>query len=58
MHTNERAALKLVFGVLIRVSTKWIKVSMNDLERAQLRKLRDSKVKDQDNKYISYRLAA
>lgn len=31
-HINEREAMKLVFGVLIRVSRKWNRVKMTELE--------------------------
>lgn len=57
-HPNERAAMKLVFGVLIRVSKKWSKISMNELELTLLRNLRQIKGLKQDKDYISYRLAA
>jgi putative transposase len=57
-HANERGALKLVFGVLIRVSAKWVRVRMSKLELTQLRNLRNLKAPQQDKNYISYRLAA
>lgn len=37
---DERSALKLVFSTLIRCSQRWSRVSINDLERQQLRVLR------------------
>ncbi len=38
--TDERSAMKLVFGVLIRCSERWSRVSITDIERHQLRLLR------------------
>lgn len=38
--TDERSAMKLVFATLIRVSDRWSRVAVSDLERAQLRQLR------------------
>lgn len=38
--TDERSAMKLVFATLIRVSDRWCRVAVSDLERAQLRQLR------------------
>jgi putative transposase len=57
-HTNEHGAMKLVFGVLIRVARKWNRIVVNDLELAQLRNLRDLKAHSEEKKFISYRLAA
>jgi putative transposase len=37
---DERSAMKLVFATLIRVSERWCRVSVSDLERQQLRLLR------------------
>jgi putative transposase len=37
---DERSAMKLVFATLIRVSDRWSRVSVSDLERQQLRLLR------------------
>jgi putative transposase len=56
-HPNERGAMKLVFGVLLRVSQKWRKVPMTEFELTQLRNLRALKGIKEDNNYISYRLA-
>ncbi len=39
-HVNERGAIKLVFGSLIRASASWRRVAMTQLELAQLRTLR------------------
>ncbi len=37
---DEKSAMKLVFATLIRVSDRWQRVSVSDLERQQLRLLR------------------
>ena len=37
---DERSAMKLVFATLIRVSDRWQRVPLSDLERQQLRLLR------------------
>lgn len=37
---DEKAAMKLVFATLIRVSDRWQRVAVSDLERQQLRLLR------------------
>lgn len=37
---GERSCLKLVFGTLIRVSRRWSRIGINDLQRAQLARLR------------------
>jgi putative transposase len=39
-HQHEKAAMGLVFGVLIRASDKWQNVKMTELELAHLRKIR------------------
>jgi putative transposase len=67
-HEHEKAALKLVFAVLLRASKKWTKVKMTPLEIAQLRNLRLLKLKAEDTEqrtenqsnknYISIRRAA
>jgi putative transposase len=36
-HANERGAMKLGFGVFIRVSARWQRVGMSELELTQLR---------------------
>jgi hypothetical protein len=38
--TDERAAMKLVFATMIRAAQRWCRVSINDLERHQLKLLR------------------
>jgi putative transposase len=38
---DERSCLKLVFGVLIRVSEKWQRIRMNDYDLTLLKKIRD-----------------
>lgn len=62
-HVNERGAIQLVFGVLWRVSKRWQKVKMSSLELTQLQHLRQLRThntgtKDEQNNYISFRLAA
>jgi putative transposase len=57
-HVNERGAVKLVFGVLLRASNRWVRVSMTELELVQLRNLRPMKTQSTNNSYSSYRLAA
>jgi hypothetical protein len=37
---EERAAMKLVFATMIRAAERWCRVSINDLERHQLKLLR------------------
>ena len=39
-HQHEKAAMGFVFGVLIRVTDKWQRVKMTELELAHLRKIR------------------
>jgi transposase-like protein len=39
-HVNERGAMKLVSGVLIRTSKRWNKVKMTNLELTQLKNIR------------------
>lgn len=58
VHPNERGAMKLAFGVLLRTSRRWVHVSMTKLERTQLRNIRTLKDIIEDKNYISYRLAA
>ncbi len=38
--TDEKSAMKLVFATLIRVSERWSRVSVSELERQQLKLLR------------------
>jgi hypothetical protein len=38
--TDEKSVMKLNFATLIRASERWCHVSINDLERQQLRLLR------------------
>ena len=38
--TSEKSAMKLVFATLIRVSERWSRVSVSELERRQLGLLR------------------
>jgi hypothetical protein len=37
---SERSAMKLVFATMIRAAERWSRVSINDLERHQLKLLR------------------
>ncbi len=57
-HPNERAAMKLVFGVLLRVSQRWNRVSMTENELILLRNVRQLKNHSENTNYISYRVAA
>ena len=58
-HVNERGAIKLVFGSLIRASASWRRVAMTLLELAQLRTLRMTMCpNDHSSETISFRLAA
>jgi len=60
-HPNEPAAMKLVFGVLLRCSQRWNKVTMTDEDKTLLRNLRPLKENNENRNhknYISYRLAA
>lgn len=61
-HINEKGAMKLVYGSLIRAARDWQRVSMDELELAQLKNLRKTMIPDQEtithNNKISYQLAA
>jgi len=58
-HQHERGAVGLVFGVLLRASQRWLRVSMNSLELVQLKALRDIVCpRTTEPHYISYRTAA
>lgn len=58
-HQLERSCLGLVFAVLKRAADGWVKVSMNELELAQLRNIRNLICNyEQSINYISYQLAA
>lgn len=58
-HVNERGALKLVYGVLIRASQRWRRVKMTDFELVQLRKIRAIMCPETtESETISFRLAA
>lgn len=58
-HVNERGAIKLVFGSLIRASQSWRRVAMTELELAQLRTLRLTMCPNETEfETISFRLAA
>lgn len=58
-HQHERGAVGLVFGVLIRASQRWLRVSMTSLELAQLKALRDIIYpKTTEPHFVSYRTAA
>jgi transposase-like protein len=58
-HQHERAALGLVFGVLIRASEKWQRVKMTELELAHLRNIRKIMCPNNlDDNRISFGLAA
>lgn len=61
-HINEKGAMKLVYGSLIRASRDWQKVSMDQLELSQLKHLRKTMIPEDEttteNNKISYQLAA
>lgn len=61
-HINEKGAMKLIYGSLIRAARDWQKVSMDPLELTQLKHLRKTMVPDDEirteNNNISYQLAA
>jgi len=58
-HQHERGALGLVFGVLIRASQRWLRVSMSPLELTQLKALRDIIYpRTTEPHLVSYRSAA
>jgi putative transposase len=58
-HVNERGAIKLVFGVLIRASRRWRRVRMTEFELAQLRNLRRHMAPHTtESSTISFHLAA
>jgi putative transposase len=58
-HQHERGAVGLVFGVLVRASQRWLRVSMSPLELVQLKALRDIiYARTDEPHYISCRSAA
>jgi len=58
-HYNEKGAIKLVYGVLIRASNRWQKVTMSELDLTILKKIRRTIVgKENDHEYLSYDVAA
>lgn len=61
-HVNEKGALKLVYGSLIRASRDWQKVGMDRLELTELKHLRKTMIPEEEtiieNNKISYQLAA
>lgn len=58
-HYNEKGAIKLVYGVLIRASNKWQSVSMSELDLTILRNIRKTIVgKENNDEYLSYDVAA
>lgn len=58
-HMHERGAMKLVYATLIRASRHWNRVSMTDLELAQLSTLRNTICPNAEQpETISFRLAA
>lgn len=61
-HINEKGAMKLVYGSLIRASRSWQRVGMSSLELTQLKHLRKTMVPQEEmnteGNQISYRLAA
>jgi len=61
-HINEKGAMKLVYGSLIRAARDWQRVRMDRLELSQLKHLRKTMIPEEDittvNNKISYQLAA
>ena len=58
-HVSEKAAMKLVFAVLIRASKRWHRIKMTTLERTLLKNIRRIMCPDaEENDTISFRLAA
>ena len=61
-HINEKGAMKLVYGSLIRAARSWQRVSMEQLELSQLKHLRKTMTSQEDittdNNKISYQLVA
>jgi transposase-like protein len=61
-HINEKGAMKLVYGSLIRAARDWQRVSMSTLELVQLKNLRKTMIPDDqtaiENNKISYQLVA
>lgn len=58
-HVNERGAMKLVYGTLIRASRRWQNVSMPSLVLAQLRNIRNiMQPQSEQTETISFRAAA
>ncbi|MCH2450397.1 MAG: hypothetical protein MK198_09660, partial [Gracilimonas sp.] len=61
-HINEKGAMKLVYGSLIRAARDWQRVGMDPLELAELKHLRKTMIPDDEiiteNNNISYQLAA
>lgn len=59
LHVNERGAIKLVYGVLIRASARWKRVTMTSIELTQLRNIRKMMCPEsKETQTISFRLAA
>jgi len=61
-HMNEKGAMKLVYGTLIRVANRWQRVSMDEADLVLLKTLRKTMCKDQHitvtDDRISFKLAA
>ena len=56
---DEKSCLKLVYATLIRVSEKWNRISMNDLDLTLLKNIRKlCGFKNNDDGYISMKIAA
>ena len=56
---DEKSCLKLVYSTLIRVSEKWKRISMSELDLVLLKKIRslyDPNIKDEN--FISMKVAA
>jgi len=56
---NEKSCLKLVYATLIRVSARWNRISMSELDLTLLRKMRALyEPKNEDDRFISLTIAA
>lgn len=59
-HQNEKGAMKLVYGTLIRSAARWQRVTMSDLDLTILKNLKKTIIGKivSDEGFISYQLAA
>jgi putative transposase len=58
-HQNEKGAMKLVFGVLLRASQNWQRITMKELDLVMLRNIRQTIVPEIElEEKLSYEWAA